>query len=421
MLTDTGIKAAIKAAGEKPLTSKPSSKLSDGKGLHLWVYPGGRCYWRFRYRIGGVEKMLSFGTYPDVPLKLARGRHEEARKLVAAGIDPSAKRREKKAERANTFDAIATEWMTRRRGSVNRKTKRVLAESTWERDNGLVKMASEELGKKPIAQIEVQDVLAVIQDIEEKGLIDTAHRVRGVISRVFKYAILTKRAKHDVVADIDKDELAARGEVHYPSITDPTQVGALLRAIDGFDGMAPTCAALRLAPLVFTRPGELRAAEWSEMDVDSKEPTWRIPAPKMKMRDEHVVPLSTQAVAILKKIQQVSGDKRYVFPAIGVGDRPLSENTLNSALRRLGYDTKKQMCAHGFRSMASTLLNEQGWHPDLIELQLAHKERNSVRGAYNKSVRLADRRRMMQAWADYLDGLRAGSGNVVGIGAKKSA
>jgi len=419
MLTDTGIKAAIKAAAEaaakaaveKPHEKEKLSRLSDGKGLQLWIYPDGRRYWRYRYRHKGSPKLISFGVYPDVSLKLARERHEEARRLVKAGIDPSARRKEEKRQRENTFEGVALEWLETKR--------RTLTESTWQRDHDqLLNMAGPKLGKRPIAEIEPSEVLAVLKGLEAKGLGDTAIRVRGVIGRVFRYAVGNGLCKHDVTADL-RGALAPVRVNHYPSITDPVKVGALLRAIDGFDGMAATCSALKLAPYVFTRPGELRTAEWSEIDLDATDPTWRIPAVKMKMRDEHVVPLSTQAVAILKEIQQVSAGKRHVFPAIGGGDRPISENTLNGALRRLGYDTKSQMCAHGFRSMASTLLNEQGWHPDLIELQLAHKERNSVRAAYNKAQRLAERRRMMQAWADYLDGLRAGSGNVVGIGAAK--
>jgi integrase len=402
-LTDTAIRAAIAKPKAKGIT-----KLPDGRGLVLWIEKGKSPSWRFRYRVGRVEKMLTLGLYPDVGLRFARERHDDARRLVAAKVDPSAKRQEEKATRANTFAAVADEFM-----DLKRKT---LSASTWQRDRDqLVNMAGPKLGKRPIAEIGTDEVLAVLKVLEEKGLGDTAHRVRGVIGRVIRYAIASGRygVKHDVTAAL-RGALAPVETVNYPSITDPVKVGALLRAIDGFDGMPATLAALRLAPLLFVRPGELRTAEWSEFDLEAKEPTWRIPGPKMKMRDEHVVPLSTQAVAILKEIQMVTGDGLYVFRAIGGGQRPLSENTLNGALRRLGYNTKTEMCAHGFRSMASTMLNEQGWHPDLIELQLAHKERNSVRAAYNKATRLAERRKMMQAWADYLDGLNAGS-NIVTI------
>jgi integrase len=393
MLTESAIRAA--RPREKPF------KLTDGKGLHLLVDSRGGRYWRFRYRVAGVEKMLSLGVYPDVPTKLARERRDDARKLVAAGVDPSAKRQEDKAARENTFAGVALEWLETKR--------KALSEQTWQRDHDqLVNMAGPKLGKRPIADLEASEVLAVLRGLEAKGLGDTAVRVRGVVGRVMRYAVASGLAKHDITADL-RGALAPVATAHYPSITDPAKVGALLRAVDGFDGMPATTAALRIAAYLFVRPGELRQAEWAEFDLEAKEPTWRIPASKMKMRDEHLVPLSTQVVAVLKELHPVSGDGKYAFPAIGGGRRCLSENTLNGALRRLGYDTKTEHCMHGFRSMASTMLNEQGWHPDLIELQLAHKERNQSRASYNKAQRLAERRKMMQAWSDYLDGLKAGA------------
>ena len=392
MLTEAAIRAA------KP-RQKPY-KLPDGRGLHLLIDPSGGRWWRFRYRHGGHEKMLSLGRHPDTSLKLARERREEARQLVGDGVDPSAKRQKEKAARADTFSAVADEWL-----ALKKKT---LSEGTWQRDRDqLQKLAGPKLGKRPIADIEAQEVLAVLRDLESKGFGDTAHRVRGVIGRVFRYAIATGRAKHDLSQDL-RGALAPVATRHYPSLTDPTKVGALLRAIDSFDGQPASIAALKLSPLLFVRPGELRTAEWAEFDLEGKDPTWRIPGPKMKMKEEHLVPLSSQAVAILKGLQPLTGGGKYVFPAIGGGQRPLSENTINAALRRLGY-AKEEMTAHGFRSMASTLLNEQGWHPDLIELQLAHAERNQVRAAYNKAQRLSERRKMMQAWTDYLDGLKAGA------------
>ncbi len=242
----------------------------------------------------------------------------------------------------------------------------------------------------------------VLKRLERKGLRDTAHRVRAVCGRVMRYAIATGRATRDVSADL-KGALAPKGTKNYPAITDPAKVGGLFRAIEDYDGMPSTSAALRLAPYVFVRPGELRAAEWSEFDLEGA--LWRIPPERMKMGETHLVPLAKQAVAILSDIQRVTGSGRYVFPAIGPYERPMSENTLNGALRRLGYP-QEEMTPHGLRSMASTLLNEQGWNPDLIELQLAHKERNKVRAAYNRAQRLDERRKMMQAWADFLDGLR---------------
>ena len=261
------------------------------------------------------------------------------------------------------------------------------------------------LGSKPIASIEAPDLLEVLKRIEGKGVIDTAHRTREVCGRIFRYAIATGRAKHDIAADL-VGALAPRTTTHHAAITDPVKVGALLRAIDAYDGQATTGAALKLAAYVFVRPGELRAAEWSGFVLDGDEPLWRIPAERMKMREAHVVPLAQQSVDILKALVPITGRQQYVFPAIGGGGRPMSENTLNGAIRRLGY-SGEEMTSHGFRSMASALLNEQGVHPDLIELQLAHAERNTVRAAYNRAQRLAERRVMMQNWANYLDNLRA--------------
>src|SRR5207253_1349876 len=248
----------------------------------------------------------------------------------------------------------------------------------------LVKLAGPYLGNRPIADIEAPELLAVLKRLEKKGIHDTAHRVRAVCGRVFRYAIATGRAKHDISADL-KGALAPKGTQSYAAITEPSKVGQLLRAIQEYDGQPTTHAALRLAPYVFVRPGELRGASWSEFDLDGAE--WRIPAERMKMGELHLVPLSRQAVAILRELQPLTGGGRYVFPAIGPQERPLSENTLSAALRRLGY-SRDEMTAHGFRSTASTLLNEQGWNPDIIELQLAHKERNKVRAAYNRAQRL---------------------------------
>jgi integrase len=253
---------------------------------------------------------------------------------------------------------------------------------------------------------EAPDLLDALKRIEGKNLPETAHRTREICGRVYRYAIATGRAGRDITADL-RGALAPRVTKNFAAITEPGKVGELLRAIDGYDGQPATAAALKLAPYVFVRPGELRAAEWSEFTLDGDEPVWRIPAERMKMREPHIVPLSRQAVAILRELQPVTSHDRYVFPAIGGGGRrPLSENTLNGALHRLGYPSD-QMTPHGFRSIASTLLNERGVNPDVIELQLAHAERNKVRAAYNRAQRLAERRVMMQDWADFLDSLRA--------------
>ena len=391
-LTEVAIRAA--RAAQRPY------KVSDEKGLYLLVKPNGARLWRYKYRHAGIEKLLAIGRYPDVSLREARDRRDDARKLVANHVDPSLRKRIEREGRGNTFAAVGEEWL---------ETKRVsLSASTWQRDRDqLVKIVGPYLGKRPIAEIEAPELLAVLKRLEKKGLHDTAHRVRAVCGRVFRYAIATGRASRDISGDL-KGALAAKGTQSYAAITDPARVGQLMRAIEDYDGQATTHAALKLAPYVFVRPGELRAAEWSEFDLDRSE--WRIPAERMKMREAHIVPLARQALEILREVHKRTGEGRFVFPAIGKRERPLSENTLNAALRRLGY-AKDEMTAHGFRSIASTLLNEEGWHPDLIELQLAHKERNKVRAAYNRAQRLEERRKMMRAWADYVDELRERTGD----------
>lgn len=394
----------VAARAAKP-THKPY-KLSDEKGLYLLVKPNGSRLWRYKYRHAGIEKLLALGAYPTVPLREARERREAARKLVWDRIDPGAKRKLEKQERATTFAAVAQEWLDTKKGS--------LTESTWLRDRDqLMKMVRPYLGSRPVGEIEAPELLAILKRLENRGVRDTAHRVRAVCGRVFRYAIATGRATRDISADL-KGALAPKRAQSYAAITDPAKVGELLRAIEGHEGQAATRAAIRLAPYVFVRPGELRAAEWSEFDLSGRE--WRIPAERMKMREAHIVPLSRQAVAILLEIQPLTGGSRYLFPALGRHERPLSENTLGAALRRMGYSSD-EMTAHGFRTIASTLLNEQGWNPDLIELQLAHKERNKVRAAYNRAQRLEERRKMMQAWADYIDGLRDGT-KLVSIGSR---
>jgi integrase len=386
-LTELGIKAAC--------VQNKAYKLYDEKGLFLLVKPTGSRLWRFKYKYGGTEKLISLGIYSDVKLKDARAKRDEARRLIAGNIDPSAKRRAEKNARANTFGAVAQEWLEGKKAS--------LTSGTWKRDRDqLVKIVGPYLASRPIADIEAPELLAILRRLERKGIRDTAHRVRAVCGRVFRYAIATGRARRDISADL-RGALAPKGTQNYASITDPIQVGQLLRAIAEYDGQPATHAALRLAPYVFVRPGELRAAAWQEFDFKRNE--WRIPAERMKMGELHVVPLARQAMEILRDLQLHTGQGHYVFPAIGGQPRPLSENTLNAALRRIGYG-HEQMTAHGFRTTASTLLHELGWNPDLIELQLAHKERNKVRAAYNRAQRLAERRSMMQAWADHLDDLR---------------
>lgn len=392
MLTATQIR------GAKPQL-KPY-KLFDERGLFMLVTPAGGRLWRFRYRLGGVEKLLALGAYPDIPLKRARERRDDARKLVADGIDPSAKRKAEKHANGNTFEAIAKEWLTLQQSSMKA--------STLEREQSqLERFVFPDLGNHPIARITPPELLAVLRRIEARGIHDTAHRTRSTCSRVFRFAVATGRAEHDPTADL-RGALAPVVKEHLAAITEPMRIGELLRAIDGYAGQATTHIALRLAPLVFVRPGELRGGEWSECTLEGREPEWRIPGERMKMGDAHVVPLSRQAAALLRELKTITGHGHYMFPSLTSPARPMSENTVNAALRRLGY-SGDEMTGHGFRAMASTCLNEQGWHPDLIELQLAHAERNQVRAAYNRAARLAERRKMMQAWADYLDGLRADS------------
>jgi integrase len=379
-------------------------KVFDERGLFMLVTPTGGRLWRFRYRMGGVEKLLTLGAYPDVPLKRAREKREDARKLVADGIDPSAKRQAERATQVETFEAIAKEWLDLQSKSLAVETMDILG-------TRLKSFLYPYVGSRPIASITAQELLAALRRIEARGKHETAHRVRSLAGRVFRYAVATGRAQHDVAADL-KDALAPVKSRNFASVTEPARVGELLRAIDGYTGQPVTAMALKLAPLVFVRPGELRGAEWSEFDLEGAE--WRIPAARMKMGEQHIVPLSRQAVAIVRELHALTGRGRYVFPSLLSAERPMSDNTINASLRRLGY-TSDEQTGHGFRSMASTLLNEQGFPPDVIELQLAHAERNKVRAAYNRAQRLEERRKMMQAWADYLDGLKPASSNVVPI------
>jgi len=370
-------------------------KLFDERGLFMLVTPTGGRLWRFRYRLGGVEKLLTLGAYPDVPLKRAREKREDARKLVADGIDPNVKRRAEKSAHANTFEAIADEWLDLQRKTLAAETLEILG-------TRLKSFLYPYVGRRPITSISARELLAALRRIEARGTHETAHRVRSLAGRVFRYAVATGRAQHDIAADL-KDALAPVATRNFASVTEPARVGELLRAIDGYSGQPITAMALKLAPLVFVRPGELRGAEWSEFDLEGAE--WRIPAVRMKMGEQHIVPLSRQAVAILRELQILTGGGRYVFPSLLSAERPMSDNTISAALRRLGY-TSDEQTGHGFRSMASTLLNEQGFPPDVIELQLAHGERNKVRAAYNRAQRLGERRKMMQEWGDFLDALR---------------
>ncbi|MBL8271585.1 tyrosine-type recombinase/integrase [Steroidobacter sp.] len=383
-------------------------KLFDTDGLYLLITPSGGKWWRQRYRWGGKEKLLSLGTYPDIGLAKARERGEEIRKQVANGIDPAIVRTDHKIAKAaaseTTFKAITLEWienMVKAKGlsadHIERTKRRFEVHFfPW-------------LGHRPIAEVTDDDVLGCIRRMEGAKLIDTAHRALSQSAAMFRYAKKRKYVSHSPVAElIGADTLPAVKVKHHAAIIEPAKVGALMRALDAYDGSFVVRCALRITPLLFVRPGELRHAEWPEFNLDVEEPEWRIPANKMKMREQHIVPLSRQAVAILRELESVTGadGTGYVFPSNRNTSRPMSENTINVALRACGY-SKDQQTAHGFRTTASTLLNEQGVNRDAIERQLAHGERDKVRAAYNAAEYLPERRKMMQGWSDHLDGLKA--------------
>lgn len=401
------------AAGAGKLTAQAikhasPGKLFDGGGLYLDVRENGARYWRMKYRHGGRERLLALGVYPEVSLAEARKRRDEARATLREGSDPAAARRAERRQAMlaaeNTFEAIAREWLAKQQEALAPAT---YAKACWT----LEELVFPWLGARPVAELTAPDVLDVLRRIEARGAHETAHRTKQRIAQVFRYAIATGRARHDPAADL-RGALAPVVSKSRAAITDADGVGDLLRALDGYSGQFVTRCALRLAPLVFARPGEIRRAEWAEFDLDRAE--WRIPASKMKMREEHIVPLSAQAVAVLRELHPLTGQGRYLFPSLRSAREPMSENTINAALRRLGFD-KHTMTAHGFRALASTRLNELGWAPDVIERQLAHAERNKVRAAYNRAQYLAERRKMMQAWADYLDALREAPAKVTPI------
>lgn len=381
--------------------------LPDGGGMFLLVNPDGSRWWRFRYHRPGTGKrnMLSLGTFPEISLRRAREKREEARKLVADGVDPGEQRKAAAIADADTFEAVAREWFakysTRWAPSHASKVLRRL-----ERD------VFPHIGHAPIGKLNAPTVLAALRHIESRGAIETAHRALQNCGQVLRYAVATGRANADVTRDL-RGSLTPTTGGHFASITDPDRIGELLRGIDGFTGMYQVAAALKLAPLVFVRPGELRHAEWAEIDLDAAE--WNIPAAKMKMREPHLVPLSEQAVAILRDLQPFTGAGRYVFPGARDRKKPLSNMAMNAAFKRMGYDGQT-FTAHGFRAMARTILDERlGFRPDYIEHQLAHAVKDANGRAYNRTSFLSERRKMMQAWADYLDTLRAGDTKVVPI------
>lgn len=395
-LTDTAIRAVR--------TNGRPAKYWDGGGLHLLLTAKGARLWRMDYRYGGKRRTLAFGAYPAVSLADARRRRDEAKTILAAGADPSAKARLDKLARkiaaTNTFGAIADEYLEK----LGRDGR---ADATINKTTWLLTFARPSLGARPIAEITSAEVLPVLQKVESSGRRESARRMRIAIGSVFRHAIVTARATNDPT-------IALRGALSPPqvksraAIIKPEAFGVLLRAIDGFEGQKATHAALKLMALLFPRPGELRMSEWPEFDLEKA--VWTIPPERTKIRRSHSIHLPSQAVAILKDLYEVTGGGKLVFPSVRTATRPISENTLNAALRRLGY-TKDDATAHGFRATASTLLNESGkWNPDAIERQLAHIESDDVRRAYARGLHWDERVLMMNWWADHLDALKAYDG-----------
>lgn len=395
MLTDLAVRKAV--AREKPY------KMSDGGGLYMLVTKAGQRYWRMDYRFAGKRSTIALGVYPEVSLAEARVKRKEIKQQIAEGFDPAAKRKIDKITgplaNANTFSAVAEEWLDK--AEREGRAKVTLRKLRW-----LLDFAHPIIGLRKISDIKAPELLAVLRMVEKRGHYETARRLRSTCGQVFRYAIATGRADRDISADL-RGAITVPKVTHRAAIVDPKEAGALLRAIDAYSGYPITHTALRMAPHVFVRPGELRQAEWSEFDFDKL--IWTIPAEKTKMRKPHRVPLTRQVLAIIDDIREISGFRRFLFPAQGKRDRPMCENTINLALRRMGFDGKT-MTAHGFRAMASTLLNEQGrWNPDAIERQLGHSERDDVRRAYARGKHWEERVAMMINWSDYLDQLRSGA------------
>ena len=392
-LTDTAIRVA--KHGAKPI------KLFDANGLFLLLQPSGGKLWRLKYRYGGKENKLSIGRYPEVGLKEARRRSDEARRALAAGNDPADLKRTQGEVRAltiaTTFTLIGEEYLAK--AALEGREAVTIAKSRW-----LLSLMTPDLGRRPISEIKASELLAVLKKVEAKGHLETARRMRSLAGRVFRHAIATARAEIDPSAQLKGALIAPRAK-HHSAILDERLLGGLLRAIEGYEGQPLTALALKLTPHVFVRPGELRRAEWAEFDLERG--IWTIPAAKMKMREPHLVPLSEQSIGLMKSALALSAAQKYVFSSLYPGSRPMSENTINSALRRLGY-TGSEMTAHGFRATASSLLNESGkWSSDAIERSLAHRDTNTIRGIYHRGTHWDERVRMAQWWSDYLDEVRA--------------
>jgi integrase len=380
-----------------------SYKLTDFDGLQLLVTPNGSKLWRFAYRFAGKQKQLALGTYPTVTLAQARERRDAARRLVANGTDPSIQRRLEKIAAAaggNTFRDVAEEFFAK-------QDREGIAANTLKKNRWLLEPAFATFGDRPIGEIKPPELLHALRKREQRGRYESARRMRAVAGMVFRYAIATSRAERDISLDL-RDALITPTVRHRSAITEPKEVGALLRAIDGYIGQPTTRMALQLIAMLFVRPGELRHARWREIDFANA--VWNIPAATMKMKRPHRVPLARQALAILHDLQPLTGQGEFLFHAITSVRRPMSDNTMNSALRRLGY-SKEEVSPHGFRTTASTLLNEMGrWNRDAIERQLAHQEQDEIRNAYMHAAEFwSERVEMMQAWADYLDQLQSGA------------
>lgn len=391
VLTDTAVRNA--KPGDKPF------KLFDERGLFLLVTPAGGKWWRLKYRFDNKEKLLSVGTYPDTSLKTARERRDAARKLLADGIDPGDNRKAQKAAKvdraANSFEVIAREWYVKH--SPN-----------WAENHGgrIIRRLERDIfpwiGGRPIADVIAPELLAVVRRIESRGALETAHRALGNCGQVFRYAVATGRAVRDPTGDLRGALPPTKGE-HFAAVTEPAEVAQLLRTLDGYQGTLTVTCALRLAPLVFVRPGELRAAEWADFDLDAGE--WRYTV--TKTGTPHIVPLATQAIAILREVKALTGAGRYVFPGARTSERPMSDNAILAAMRRMGIE-KEEMSGHGFRATARTILDEVlGVRPELIEHQLAHAVKDPNGRSYNRTQHLVERKKMMQKWADYLDTLKA--------------
>ncbi len=408
-------KRIVPLSDTKIRTTKPTDKpikLFDGGGLFLLVTPTGGKLWNLKYRISGKETRIALGAYPDVSLAEARQRRDQAKTLLANGVNPSETKKAQKSaqtQEQDTFEVIAREWHAK-------------YAPTWADSHAdkiirrLELFVFPWLGKKPIRSITAPDILSLLRKLEDRGTLDTAHRVKQNCGQVFRYAIATGRADRDPTPDL-RGALPTAHKNHYASITDPIGVAQLLRAIDGYQGNFVTVCALRLAPFFFVRPGELREAEWSEFDLEQG--LWNVPVERMKLKKSekirrkgefHLVPLATQAVTTLRELHALTGSGRYVFPSLRTGSRPMSNNTVNGALRRLGYDTKTEITGHGFRAMARTIMDEVlHVRPEIVEHQLAHAVRDPLGRAYNRTTYLQERKAMMQSWADYLEGIKAGA------------